>query len=311
MSKERILVIKLGALGDLVFALGPMQAIRDQHPDAELTCLTRQAYCELLEASRLFDVIWPDPNPRPWQIGRSLAFRKQLREAGFSWVYDLQTSDRSNSYFRLFWPGPYPRWSGIARGASHRHIYPRPNRQHTVDRQRAQLAIAGIEQVPLTDLSAIDGDIGHFNLPEKFVLMVPGSSPHSLDKRWSTAHFRSIAERLIAHGITPVIIGGASEQPLARALLDGLPGGIDLTGQTKIVDIPPLAGKAQHAVGNDTGPIHLIAATGCPLTVLFSRLDALEKNKPGGPQVTVLQNDDLQNVSVDQVWTAMQVSRAV
>ena len=47
----RILVIKLGALGDVVLALGPFAAIRDAHPDAHITLLTTVAYADLMRAS--------------------------------------------------------------------------------------------------------------------------------------------------------------------------------------------------------------------------------------------------------------------
>ena len=47
----RILVIKLGALGDVVQALGPMAAIRRHHADAHITALTAPAFAPLLEAS--------------------------------------------------------------------------------------------------------------------------------------------------------------------------------------------------------------------------------------------------------------------
>ena len=62
MSRPRILVIKLGALGDFLMALGPMQAIRRHHPQAELVLLTRPPYRELGAASGLFSEIWIDPD---------------------------------------------------------------------------------------------------------------------------------------------------------------------------------------------------------------------------------------------------------
>ena len=47
MPKERILVIKLGALGDFIYSIGPMQAIKKNHPDSELTLMTRPAFEQL------------------------------------------------------------------------------------------------------------------------------------------------------------------------------------------------------------------------------------------------------------------------
>ena len=53
---SRILVIKLGALGDIVLALGPFAAIRDAHRDARATLLTTAPYAELMRASPYFEV---------------------------------------------------------------------------------------------------------------------------------------------------------------------------------------------------------------------------------------------------------------
>ena len=64
VPRPRILVIKLGALGDFLMALGPMQAIRRQHPDAELVLLTREPYRQLGRSTGLFAQVWVDPAPR-------------------------------------------------------------------------------------------------------------------------------------------------------------------------------------------------------------------------------------------------------
>ena len=58
-----VLVIKLGALGDFVQALGPMRAIRDAHADAPLVLLTTEPYANFARASNLFDDIWIDSRP--------------------------------------------------------------------------------------------------------------------------------------------------------------------------------------------------------------------------------------------------------
>ena len=302
MTAPNILVIKLGALGDLVYAMGPMRAIRRHHPDAQITALTRPAYHDFLERSGLFDRIWCDPAPRLWQPGALLAWRRRLRAAAFDGVYDLQTSDRSALYFHLMGPGPKPWWSGVVAGASHRQHDARANDRHTIERQRDQLALAGIDDVPLVDLADMAGDIDAFDLPKRFALLAPGSSPGSDDKRWPESAYADVARRLIAGEVTPVVIGGPDARALAARVLADLPAGRDLTGQTALVDLPGLAARARYAVGNDTGPMHVLAAAGCPVTVLFSRADALVKNRPLGPRAKILFATDLATIDVDQVW---------
>ncbi|MEE3108279.1 MAG: glycosyltransferase family 9 protein [Pseudomonadota bacterium] len=302
MTAQNILVIKLGALGDLVYAMGPMRAIRRHHPDARITALTRAPYHDFLERSGLFDEVWRDPAPRLWQPGALLAWRRRLRAAAFDRVYDLQTSDRSALYFHLMGPGTRPFWSGVVAGASHRQSEARANDRHTVERQRDQLALAGIDEVPLVDLADMAGEIAAFDLPDRFALLAPGSSPGSDDKRWPAAAYADLAHRLMAREVTPVVIGGLEERSLAGRVLAGLPAGRDLTGQTALVDLPGLAMRAQCAIGNDTGPMHVLAAAGCPVTMLFSRAEALVKNRPLGPRAEVLFAADLATVDGARVW---------
>ncbi|MGH6995954.1 MAG: glycosyltransferase family 9 protein, partial [Stellaceae bacterium] len=60
---ERILVIKLGALGDFVQAMGPAAAIRAHHPRARIMLLTTPAYAELGRRAPYFDDVWSDERP--------------------------------------------------------------------------------------------------------------------------------------------------------------------------------------------------------------------------------------------------------
>lgn len=175
MTGERILVIKLSAFGDFIMALGPMQAIRNHHRRAHITLLTTRPYVALAEGCGLFDRIIVDERPKLWQVGRLWRLARRFRDGQFDRVYDLQTSDRSSFYYRLF-GRKKPEWSGIAPGCSHPHANPQRDFIHTIDRQRDQLRMAGIEDVPLPDLSFLTGDIARFGLNGAFALLVPGGA---------------------------------------------------------------------------------------------------------------------------------------
>ncbi len=302
-APERILVIKLGALGDFVQAMGPAQAIRRHHPDAEITLLTTAPYAALGRMAPYFDTVWIDQRPSLLRHPAALwRFRARLRAARFTRVYDLQTSDRSSFYRSLFWPGPMPEWSGIARGASHPHDNPRRDLIHTIERQREQLKFAGIEDVPLPDLSWLDADLSGMPLAETgFALLVPGGAAHRPEKRWPAASYAALAARIAAEGLQPVILGGAIERDLAAAIVAAVPTALDLTARTDFATIAALARKARFAVGNDTGPMHLIAALGCPATVLFSAASDPEITQPRGSDVTVLRRERLADLSPAEV----------
>lgn len=305
MFGERILVIKLGALGDFLYALGPMRAIRDHHPDALLTLMTREPYRELAERSGLFDEIILDPAPRPWNIPSALGLRRRMREAGADRIYDLQTSDRTGWYYRLLGPGSRPEWSGIVPGCSHYHHYQRPTLTHTIDRQAEQLRIAGIGPVPASDLSFMSGEIARFELPEKFALLVPGSSARMAVKRWPAQYYADLAARLFKRGVTPVILGGPEEAEAIQAITAACAEAVSLAGETTIFDIPALGREAVACAGNDTGPMHMVAMTGCPTVAIFSTGSFPDKAAPRGERVIVLSRDTLSDLSVDEVDEAM------
>jgi ADP-heptose:LPS heptosyltransferase len=305
---QRILIIKLSALGDFVLSVGPMQAIRAAHPQAELILLTTKALAPLAEATGLFSHIWLDERPKLWRPDLVLALRRRLRSGGFERVYDLQTSNRTDQYFRLFWPGPWPEWSGTARGCSHRDTNTARGTWHTVETQRTQLAAAGITTVPLSDLSCWQSDIAHLNLPQDYAILLPGGAPHRPEKRWPAEHFATLAARLVGQGLTPVIVGGPPEAEPARIIMEACPQALSIIGQTSLLDLASVMRGARLVVGNDTGPMHIASLVGPPCIVLFgpdSRPDrSRPRAHPGRPEPVILEAGNLVNLPPDTIWQA-------
>jgi ADP-heptose:LPS heptosyltransferase len=301
---RRILVIRLSALGDFVMALPAMGAIRRHHPDADITLLTSKPLVELGKKSTWFNRVEIDSKPRWRDIGAWLRLRRLLRAGRFDRVYDLQSQDRTAIYFRLFWPGKPPQWSGIAPGASHPHTDPERKNMHAFDIHAAQLRVAGIAAVPAPDLAWLDEDVKRYGLPSRIALLVPGSAPHRPAKRWPTSAYGSLGTALVDRGITPVVIGTAEERPLAEAIRAACPKARDLTGQTSLLAIAGLARRAAFAIGSDTGPMHLVAMAGCPVISLFSAESNPLRSAPRG-KVTVLHCSDLADLPADAVINAL------
>ena len=304
MTPARVLVVKLGALGNVVQSFAPFAAIRRHHAGAAITLLTTAPYAGWLAASPWFDTVWIDERPAWWDVPGWLRLRRRLIGGGFDRVYDLQTSGRSSRYFQMIPPGSRPAWSGIAYGCALPDRDPARNRLHDIDRQFGQLRQAGIDLHEPADLSWSRGEIHAFGLPQRFALLAPGSSPHRLLKRWPAERYRGLAVALAERGVAPVVIGTAGEQALAAAVLAGVRGGIDLTGRTLFPVLTGLARAAGLAVGNDTGPMHLIAAAGCPSIVLFSRDSDPALCGPRGACVRVLCRPDLAALEVGTVLAA-------
>jgi len=305
--RRNILVIKLGALGDVVQALGPMTAIRRHHASAHIAVLTTTPYADLIKAAGVCDDVIIDNRPRFGEFRKWLALRKTLRAGNFERVYDLQTSDRSSGYFRLFWPGPKPDWSGIAAGCSLRHVNPNRDLMHTIERQAEQLAVAGIDDVPFADLNPIVSDISHLKLPEKFCLIAPGGAEHRPAKRWPRERYRDLIRKMDADGITPVVCGTEAERALAAALIEGSVTARNIAGETSLVDLVTVAKRAAFALGNDNGAMHIAAFAGIPSVVLYSHTSDPALCAQRGADVTILRRQSLDDLGVDEVHAALAI----
>lgn len=301
---KRILVIKLGALGDFVLAMGPFKAIREHHAGAHITLLTTPPFAALAQASGYFDVVLPYGRPKRGDVGGLLRLVQALRSGSFEFVYDLQTSLRSSFYYFLML-GKRPQWSGIAPGCSHRHTDPGRDAQHTIERQAGQLALAGVTSVPPADVSWAKADLGRFHLPLAYALLVPGGSAHRPQKRWPVAAFAELAGRLVEQGVLPVILGAGPEQELADAIEAICPQAVSFVDRTDFLDIIVLGRGARCAIGNDTGPMHLLAASGCPSLVLFSGASDPALCAPRGAHVTILRRDNLAALAVNEVASSL------
>jgi ADP-heptose:LPS heptosyltransferase len=304
VPQEKILVIKLGAFGDFVQALGVMRAIRQAHSTAHITLLTTKPFVDIAISSGYVDECHIDVRPKWHQLKAWAELSRWLNISSFWRVYDLQNNDRTALYYKLFLDKP--EWVGVAKGASHRNISPRRTQGHGFDGHIQTMSLAGITDIEIDDLSWMKTDIDRFNLKEPYVLFVPGSAPGHIEKRWPARSYGELAKELwTEYRVRAVLIGTSAEKNVIQDIVKICSEAINLSGQTRIDDLPALARGAQAAVGNDTGPMHVIGPTGLPSLVLFSAYSNPNRHKPLGKNVFVIQEENLADLSVSMVLSEL------
>lgn len=311
--KEQILIIKHGALGDFILALGPIAAIRKTHPDACITLVTTAPFAKFAEDCPYVDEVVIDPRPKFHQPIKWAKLRRRLRRQWFQRVYDLQTSDRSNIYRKFLKrrpDGTPPEWSGTAKGCSHPDTNPERTLIHTLERQKIQLNLAGIANVPRADLSWIEERWEtvrvRFGLKQPLVVLVPGGSAHRPDKRWSATAYAQLAEHLIGLGMHVALVGTSADEESIQLIYKRCPSVSNLCNATDFYDLVDIGRNAILAVGNDTGPMHLFAASGSPTVTLFSNASNPDRCRPRGPK-----NDDANLVVQVESLQALEVKEVI
>ena len=279
----RVLIIKLGAFGDVILACGAISDIRRHHPEAEITILTSKPYDRVLARHPGIDKVLIDPRKPRWQVWHLLALRQQLCDQGFDTVYDLQDRPRTRGYRRWLEPVTWVGSDERIKGALERHA--------------AQLEAAGltIHDSLSPRLNWLQEPVG--DLPERFVLLIPGCSAKHPQKRWP--YYDQLAEQLTHKGIACVTVPGPDELDLCQSIPAQMllnPDGKPLSfGQLATV-----AAKAAFVVGNDTGPTHVAAWSGAPGLALFGP-HAPAENTSIGRVWDVIEVDDLPALNVETI----------
>lgn len=297
-SQEKILIIKLSALGDFIQNLGIIRAIRTHHQGTHITLLTTNPYKDLAEKSGYVDEVIIDPRPKFYQLGKWLALKNTLNKANFTRVYDLQITDRTAIYYSLF-KNPKPDWIGQIDKSL------RDKSDFAFFRHKKMIENVRLKNITLDTLDWMTGDISAHNLQDKFVLIVPGCAPTRPEKRWPTAHYIALCQNLINADIQPVLIGTKAEENITNEISKSSGKILNLTDQTSLYDIAELARKATVAIGNDTGPMHIIGPTGCPSLVLFSGSSDPQKHAPLGQKILTLQENNIADISPEKALSTL------
>ena len=135
----------------------------------------------------------------------------------------------------------------------------------------------------------------------------PGGAPHRPAKRWPAQRYAEMAVRLREKGVHPVMLGGKGDEAAAAAIATDCADAVNLLGQTSLLEVAGLARRAAGAVGNDTGPMHIAAAVGCPAVALFSNASDPALCGQRGPTVTILRRSDLADLPVSEVEAALRL----
>ena len=316
-SIQKVLVIKLGDVGEMVLAFPAFERIRQAHPKAKITLLTTDPFAALAKSSPFFSAVEADGAPKDPGHWTSLILR--IRRAHYDRVYDLQNDAASNLIFQALRPAP-PDWSGTALGCSLPHRNRHRGQMHLLERQAEQLQDAGIwPDAPTKPWSAAPPDISWIlarsaqpraasgsGAHRPVVLLAPGAGAHHPEQRWPAELYGGFAKRMQDDGYDIVIIGALGESSLAHAIQRQAPRARDLTGRTDLVQIASLGARAALVVGNDLGVLHLIAAAGAPTIVLFSSDVDAAAIAPRG-HVTVVHAATLKELPVDSVVAAARI----
>lgn len=263
----QILIVRLGALGDIVHAVPAVAAIRRARPDAGIDWVVEARHGEVLALVKGLRRRLTIDSTRPRTLLRAI---RAIRAVRYDVALDLQGLLKSAVLARL--SGAH-RVIGFDRTAlrepaaawfySERHAT--DDAQHIL---RKNLSLARTV-APIDDRIDFPLDIPEIaDRAEPFALLNPGAAWPN--KRWPPDRFGAVADGLRAeYGLRSLVLWGPGERALADAVVAASRGAAEAAPETRIADVLALARHAVLMISGDTGPLHLAAAMGTPLVGLY------------------------------------------
>ena len=309
-ERDRVLLIRLGAVGDVLRTLPAVHLIRKAFPALHLAWIVEDLSRELLEGHPEIDEVIRFPRReireatrRPRGLAARLAtLRRELRARRFTVAVDFQGSLKSAALALL---SKAPRHIGFAPGHSREFSFlltnewvrPRGRHLNRVEKNclmAEALGAAGdeIEAIlPERPDEGREADTMIRSLNPRgapLAILSPGSSRLQSGKRWPPEHFGRLASLLAASsGVLSIVVFGPGEETLARHAVSASEGKAVLAPPTSLRLLAALLRRAALFVGADTGPMHLAWIVGCPVVALFGPTDPA-LNAPLGPLHAVL-----------------------
>ncbi|MBT3990832.1 MAG: glycosyltransferase family 9 protein [Rhodospirillaceae bacterium] len=281
----KVLFVTSTRIGDAILSTGLLEHLRAEHPDLEVTIACGPAAAPLFEAL---------PGLRRIIVLDKMVFSLHWLRL---WVLTVTTFwdliiDLRNA------PVTY------ILGRKKRRGMPRDDSE---SRQVERIArILDLPEIvpPKLWTSEREDNLAKFYLPEGGPILAIGPTANWQAKTWRPEYFTELIERLTASdGILPgarvVLLGRDDERPMALRLIDSIPGGrlIDLVGKLDLLTAYACLARSAFYIGNDSGLMHLAAASGVPTLGLFGPTKE-ELYAPWGENATIVRT----TLSIDEIF---------
>jgi heptosyltransferase-1 len=292
-----VLIVRLGALGDIVHTIPAAAALRAAYPDARIDWLVDAKHRPLVDLVTCVDRSLA--LERPTLAGWADVVRT-MRQVRYDWAVDFQGLLKSAvlarasgaprvvgfSIWHLREKGAWPFYTATGDALPARDEAPL-REEHVIRKNLRLLQMFGIDDHQITfpiarvESAALDG-IRATLAGRPFALINPGAAWPN--KRWPPERFGQVAAFLRdVRQLASFVLWGPGEEALAQAVVDASDGAAGRAPATSLADLLALCRAAALMVSGDTGPLHIATAVGTPTVSIFGPTDP-DRNGPWDPQ---------------------------
>jgi ADP-heptose:LPS heptosyltransferase len=280
-TQENILLIRLKSIGDVLFTLPAVHAVRENFPDARLHFLVSKEHAALLRGFSDIDAVIPldrrtyGSGNFPSACRATFQLLRSLREPKFSRVIDFQ--GYGETAFLSWWTGAPERWGIVyqpARGWAYTRGVPRVGSAHPAEGSLSLLRECGLTIGPVRNKYILPGDgleeaeqfflANHLDAAKPTLFLQPFTS--TSHKNWPLENFLKLARHWHSKGVQVIFGGGPSDR---AALESARAAGFPISAGVPLLVTGGLMKLSTLVVGGDTGLLHLAVAMGRRVVMLM------------------------------------------
>ena len=268
LNPKKILLIKHGSLGDIVFALEPILSIQKKFNNSLIDIVTEEKFVPFFKKINMFDQFLIDNRA---DFFSTFSLIRKIINGKYDLIIDLQNSKRTNFYHFFTKIFSRSRINGSRSFVHDRYFIPIQGKESPTQGLYNQLKLLGIDQGD-PDFSWLLSDKENQNLQDKeVVLVIPGVSKSGIAKQWSPYKYQQVCSFLESKGYFICLVGTKHDSLSFKPILDGCKNIINLIDKSPPEIIYSVAAKSQLIISNDTGPGHIAALS--TVNVLWLALD--------------------------------------
>ncbi|MEJ7778654.1 MAG: glycosyltransferase family 9 protein [Daejeonella sp.] len=311
IEPEKILLLRLDHIGDVVMTSPSFSLIRARFPEAKILLLTNEAGRQLYQQDPRIDEVWVFNWPWGQQrirerfswpkIKELKAIILKLRSENIDVVVDFRGDLRFIFLFGVL-TGTRFRMSNSRSGKSSllHHISDYDVSKHEVERSLDVLKFFGNLEEPvrpqiylgsqeISDVKTIIETGINSPLPGKLAVIAPYSSRDV--KSWPSAYFEEVIRHFRRKDFTVLVVGTTADQTYAENLVRGFEEGVfSFAGKTNVRELAAMVSISSIVVGVDTGVLHLAACFDVPIIAIFGSTRSVEF-RPYSPHATVVESN--------------------
>lgn len=295
---KKILIIKHGSLGDIVFALPVIHSIKSHYSNKNLDLLTESKYVSFFKKSKYFQSIINDN--RSSNFLKTIKILINIMNNKYDLIIDLQNSSRTfyyNIFFRLFCSAKI---SSSRPFAHFRYQIPAQGIETATQGLLNQIRLISIKEALDIQYHWLHEDLD-YQYNKQIVLFIPGVSMSGKNKQWDPIKFGDLARYCEKLGYTICIVGTKNDYKSVLPIIKNCKKLINNIDSSPPNIIYSIAKKSILVVTNDTGPGHIAALSGKNILWILNDNNITKANIDSNSKNLKLLSTDINNISLDTV----------